>query len=345
MVTAHPAVSGTPGPPTVGRLLLHWSPEVAPLLAVALLAGLYLLGVRRLRRRGDSWSAWRTAAWLGGLVVVLYAVAGGVEQYDTVLFSAHAVQHMLLATVAPIPLALGAPITLALRTLPGRPRRALLRLLHTRLARVLAFPLVGFAILVVSLYGLYFTSLYPATLEHPWLHDLVHLHFLVSGCVFFWPIVGLDPIPGRQPYWARLILLFITFPVHALFGLALMTTDEVFAAEHYRQVARTWGSSLLTDQRTGGGIMWAAGELVGALVFVALFVQWSRAEERVAVREDRRLDRLEARARTRSPAAPGPVAAAGPATSEDALLAEREAAYNAWLGALAAADERRARRG
>ena len=37
-------------------------------------------------------------------------------------FSVHMVQHMILMMVAPMFLALGAPVTLALRTLPARPR-------------------------------------------------------------------------------------------------------------------------------------------------------------------------------------------------------------------------------
>jgi putative copper resistance protein D len=198
---------------------------------------------------------------------------------------------MLLATVAPIPLALAAPVTLALRALPRRPRRELLWLLHTPVAKVLSFPLVGFIVLILSMYGLYFTSLYGASLQNVALHDAIHAHFLFAGCLFFWPIIGVDPLPGRLPYWGRLVLLFITFPMHALLALAVMNYGEVFAAGYYQANPRPWGTSLLTDQQNGGGLMWAAGEVVGALVFVALFVQWSRAEERQARRDDRRADR------------------------------------------------------
>jgi putative copper resistance protein D len=338
----------------VARLLLHVELEPAPLAAIAAAAGLYLFGVRKLTDRGDAWSRWRTAAFLAGLAVVAYALTGGVAAYDTSLFSAHAVQHMLLGTLAPIPLALGAPITLALRTLPPRGRSAAVAVLHSPPARVLAFPLVGFALFIVSLYGLYFTDLYPASLEHHWLHLAVHAHFLVVGCLFYWPIIGIDPTPGRLPYWGRLILLFVTFPVHALWSLALFTTNEVFAEKWYTAVGRTWGASLLNDQHTGAGLMWASGELVGALVFVTLFIQWSRADDREAAREDRRLDRIERLERLERQAAhSGEVAQAAGTTThagitthaggpsdgdDDAELLAREAAYNAWLARLAAAD-------
>ncbi len=288
MLVAHDYL---PPPPDLGRLLFDWSVAPIPLIGVALAAGLYLAAVVKLRRRGDAWSPGRTAAWLFGLFVIAYATCGGVALYDHALFSAHAVQHMFLATVAPVPLALGAPVTLALRTLPNRPRRELLWLLHSPVAKVMAFPLVGFVVLVVSMYGLYFTSLYEASLRSDLVHEVTHAHFLMAGCLFFWPIIGVDQLPGRLPHWARLMLLFLTFPLHALLALAIMNYGEVFAAEYYAINPRTWGTSLLTDQHNGGGIMWAAGELVGAAVFVALFVQWSRADERQARREDRRSDR------------------------------------------------------
>jgi putative membrane protein len=124
--------------------------------------------------------------------------------------------------------------------------------------------------------------------------------------------------------------------VHALLGLSIMSTAEPFAAKHFAEVARPWGVSVLTDQHTGGALMWASGELVGALVFVALFVQWSRADEREAIRTDRQLDRLEtaeqrAAARERS------------VHREAQEQAELEA-YNARLAALAAAPGRQHRR-
>jgi putative membrane protein len=280
-----------PPPPDLGRLLFDWSAEPLPLIGVGLAAVLYLAGVVKLHRRGDSWPVGRTLSWLAGVFIVAYATCGGVAFYDHALFSAHAVQHMLLATVAPIPLALGAPVTLALRTLPNRLRRELLWVLHSPVAKVLAFPLVGFVVLVVSMYGLYFTSLYDVSLRNDFVHDLTHVHFLMAGCLFFWPIIGIDPLPGRLPHWGRLMLLFMTLPMHALLALAIMNYSEVFASEYYAGHPRPWGTSLLTDQHNGGGIMWAAGEIVGALVFVALFVQWSRADARQAKREDRQADR------------------------------------------------------
>ena len=234
------AGSDIPPPPSAAAILGDWHPQPLLMLGIGLAAGLYLAGVLRLRRNGVAWNPWRTASWLFGLVLVAGALMSGLDGYADVTFSAHATQHMLLATVAPIPLALAAPLTLALRALSARPRKMLLRVLHTPVARILTFPLTGFVLMTVSLYAVYYSSLYPASLENPALHQWLHLHFLVSGCLFYWPIIGVDPIPGRLPYWGRLLILFISFPVHALFGLSLMSTTTVFGADYYADLHVPW---------------------------------------------------------------------------------------------------------
>jgi putative copper resistance protein D len=205
------------------------------------------------------------------------------------------VQHMLLTMVVPVFLALGAPVTLALRTLPSGGRGRLLAVLHSRFVRVLTFPLVPWLLFVGSPFALYFSGWYPATLEHAWLHELLHAHFLAVGCLFFWPLVGLDPIPGRASYPFRLLLLAATLPFHAFLGVAIMSvTDDghgLLAASHYLPLRGLQGS--VFQQQVGGGALWASGDLVGLLFLAVTLTQWMRASEREASREDRRLDRLE----------------------------------------------------
>ncbi len=279
---------------TVARLFteveLDWW-LVVPLLVAT---GLYLWGVWRLRLRGDDWPAGRSTAFLaGGIGVIAFAGMSGLGTYDTTMFSLHMIQHMLLAMVAPIFLALGAPITLALRTAPRRVRSALLALLHSRLAKLLTFPLVGWALYVASPFALYFTGWYPATLDHPVLHELLHLHFLLVGSLFFWPMVGIDPLPGRQSPPFRFLILVSTLPFHAILGLSIYTQTTLIAGSHYEALKLSWLDPL-SDQRVGGGLLWSSGEVVGLIMLGVVAVQWIGASEREAVREDRRLDRLEA---------------------------------------------------
>jgi len=287
----------TIAPFTPVRLLTESRLDPVPAALLALAAGLYLVGVYRLRARGDRWSGWRTASWLaGGLGSITAATMSGLGGYDDTLFSVHMMQHMVLSMVAPVFLALGAPVTLALRTLPAGGRRALLAVLHSRPARVLTFPAVGWVLFVGSPFALYFSGWYPAALENDWLHQLMHVHFVLVGCLFFWPLIGLDPVPGRVPHPLRFLLVFAALPFHAILGLSIMDSPTLIAGEHYLGLHLDW-SDPASDQRVGGGLLWASGDLVGLLMLGAVVVQWMRASDREAVREDRRLDRLAARAR------------------------------------------------
>lgn len=276
-------------------LLSSWTQiEWAALLGVVAMATWYLLAVRALRRRGDAWPIGRTLAYVGGgLGTIVIATQGPLAVYDTTLLSVHMVQHMLISMVAPIFLALGAPITLALRTFVPSLRKALLWLLHSNYANVISFPIVAGAIAIANPWGLYFTPLYEATLRNPLLHDLNHMHFLLVGCVWTFALIGIDPMP-RVGYPLRMLAVFLTMPFHAFLGITIMGQQELIAGDWYTALERTWGATPAQDQSLAGGILWAAGELVALGIFIALFVQWSRASARESRRIDRALDRAEA---------------------------------------------------
>ncbi|WP_213450727.1 cytochrome c oxidase assembly protein [Rhizomonospora bruguierae] len=265
-------------------------------VGLVLAAGLYLYGVHRLRSRGHPWSPYRTLLFVvPGLGSIAMVTVSGLEAYDTTLLSAHMVQHMVLSMVSPIFLALGAPVTLALRTLPRRPRALLLALVHSRYVRVVSFPLVAYGIFVANPFILYFTGLYRLTLENVFVHELTHVHFIVTGCLFFWPLVGLDPLPGRWPYPARTLLMLLSVPFHTVLGLTIMQSNTLIGGDWYPSLHLSWADPW-ADQRVAGGILWAGGEVVSVVMIAVLAVQWMRQSEREARRIDRQLDREEAAA-------------------------------------------------
>jgi cytochrome c oxidase assembly factor CtaG/putative copper export protein len=319
-----------PPAPTVARLLLGWTPDGFTLALVAFAGLLYAVGLRSLHRRGVRWPVGRTMCWYAGLLVILWATAGGLGVYSHVLFSAHMVSHMLLSMVAPIGLVLAAPVTLALRTLPGArvpdelgPRQLLLAVLHSWPVRLLTQPLVALALWVGSLYGLYFTPLFTTMMSTHLGHVAMQLHFLTVGSLFFWVLIGVDPNPARWHPLARMGLLLAAMPFHAFFSIAIMSTSTVLDAAYFRTLDRPYSVDLLADQHLGGGIGWALSEVPVLLVAAAIFVQWARADHREATRLDRTADRAEARI-------------AGRGASRDAAPETDEfSRYNAYLAALA----------
>ncbi len=280
-----------------GALLSEWGLAPLPLVVTVWAAGLYALGVLALRRRGDHWPAGRAVAWGLGLLAFYLATSSGLAAYDTVLLSAHMVQHMVLSMVVPLSLALGAPVTLALRTLPRRPRGWLLAVLHFRVAKVLGFPPLTFGLYVLSPWALYFTGWYDASLRSTYVHEMMHVHLVAVGALFFWPIVGVDPLPGRVAHPFRVLLTVMTLPFHAFLGVTIMGQKTLLGGDWYPRLhdgpLGAWLPDPYDDQRLAGGILWGAGDLVGVGFFVVLFAQWVRASMQEARREDRRLDRLE----------------------------------------------------
>jgi cytochrome c oxidase assembly factor CtaG len=307
------AAEAGPGPgavvpvPTPGRVLLAWS--FNPLLTVGLLAlvVLYLQGRRRLVAGGVVWPARRTAYFLSGVGALALALLSPVEAYDTVLFSVHVAQHMLLTMVAAPLLVLGAPITLALRVSRGTTRRRLVRVLHSPPVRVVGHPLVAWVLFTMTLYGLYFSPLFDLTLRRPLVHDLVHLHFLAAGLLFWWPVVGLDPSRWRLPHIARLLFVFLMVPFHAFLGVAILNSGRVLAPT-LESFQRSWGPNPLADQHLGGAILWGAGDLIALGAVLGILISWASYDEKVvAVREDRRLARERAAGRPSRPVTRPPV--------------------------------------
>ncbi|MEV1292921.1 cytochrome c oxidase assembly protein [Pseudonocardia sp. NPDC049635] len=278
-------------------MLVEWRWNIVFGTGALLLAGLYALGVRRLAARGVRWPVGRTWAWMLGCAALLFATSSGLGFYSPAMFSVHMISHMTLNMLTPILLSLGGAVTLALRVLrpagrgnPPGPREWLLAAVHSRAARVLTHPGCAAVLFVGSFYVLYFTSLFDGALRFHWTHQLMNLHFVLVGYLFFWPLIGVDSAPHRLPHLGRLAVLLATMPFHAFFGIAVMSSSTVLGRNFYAQVGLPW-LDLAADQSVGGGIAWATGELPMLLVMVTLVVQWSRDDSREAARKDRQAAR------------------------------------------------------
>ena len=282
------------------QVFTDWSLDPVLTVLTVWVAGLYLFGVWVLRDRGVHWPVGRTLSFVVvGMGAFFFATSSGLGTYDTSLLSVHMVQHMVLSMMVPLFLALGAPVTLMLRTLPRRPRGWLLAVLHSRVAAVLSFAPLTFLLFVISPWALYFTGWYDASLRSDLVHELMHVHLVVVGALFFWPLVGIDPVPGRVAYPFRLLLIVLTLPFHAFLGVTIMGQDTLIGGSWYRALPMAWLPDPAADQHVAGGILWASGDVVGLVFLAVLFTQWVRSSMREAAREDRRLDRLEAQAARR----------------------------------------------
>ncbi len=290
-----------PGAPNFTRILFEYDPSIFMIGLLVLAVALYIKGVVILTRRGDKWPIGRTISFALGISAIDFATSGGLGVYAHFAFSWHMVAHMVLGMIAPIGIVLGAPITLALRTLPqsrdGQElgvRGLLIKALHSRYARVITNPVVALAIFDGSLFALYFTSLFGGMMQSHQGHLFMSIHFILTGILFFHVIVGVDPNPRKVPHIIRIVILFAAMSIHAFFSVALMSASTLIDGGYFESLQRPWSLDLLADQRTGGAIGWAMGEIPILIALVATFIQWMRDDSHEAKRIDRNTARMAA---------------------------------------------------
>ena len=312
-----------PDAPDLGTVLTAWRPNLLfGLIAFAAITGYGAVWVR-LARSGERWPVGRGIAWMLGWATVVFATSSGVGKYAGADFAIHMIMHMGLNMLAPMLMALGGVVTLVLKASrpAGRGEPVGLyewtgELMRWRPAAAVYHPVLVFALFVGSYYGLYLTELFGIAIRFHWAHQLMNVHFLITGYLFYSLAVGVDRGPRQLPHIGRLGFVFASMPFHAFFGVILMSMSTVIAETFYRYLGQSWATDLSASQRAGGGIAWAGAEIPLIILIIALSLQWARSDEREALRKDRHYDtglddEFEAynrmlKALSERPSAPGP---------------------------------------
>src|ERR1700685_685593 len=138
---------------------------LVPSAVIAVTLAWYLWSVRRLARKGREWPGARTAPFCFAEFLLATGLLSGIDAHDEI-FTVHTIQHILISMLAPIFLALSGPITLALQASGRRVQTGILKVLHSPVAKLLSHPLITWSLYGVSLFALYFTSLYADTLQN-----------------------------------------------------------------------------------------------------------------------------------------------------------------------------------
>ncbi len=286
-----------PDAPTVSGVVFGFRLEPFFFTMSIIAAALYIAGVVKMRKEGHEWPVLRTVSWLAGISLVIWCTNAGIATYSQVSVSLHMVQHMTLTMLAPILLVMGAPATLALRTLPTSkghergPREWLVWFLNSWITRILTNPFYVFIVYVIGLYGLYLTPAFGWLMGSHVGHIVMQVHFVLAGYLFYWVLIGIDPRPHPLPYWGRLLMLLLALGVHGFFAVILMMSSVPLAPEWYSIVRPEWVTDPLQDSLYGGQVAWGLSEIPTLIVLIAIAVQWARSDERDAKRLDRQADR------------------------------------------------------
>lgn len=253
--------------PSTGALLTHWSLEPTVLLGTAALTGAYFYAIGPLRRKhglGPPPTRAQVYTFIASVVLLLVALISPLDDVgDEYLFSAHMVQHLILATIWPPLLLLAMPAWMA-AAIFRQPGAAILRFFTHPAAALIFFNL--------DIYLWHLPVLYNLTLQNEYVHIAEHLSFMLFGLCTWWPV--LSPIPSeRLSAPLQTLYLFGDAMFMMVLGIVFTFVPTVLYAP-YADAPRLWGISAVTDQQIGGLIMWYPGNLPYATWLVIAFYRW-----------------------------------------------------------------------
>ena len=248
-------------------VLESWSTPIGVNVSLGLVALVYTRGWLRLRIVFPRLiSAWRLAAFWAGLVSVWIAIGSPVDAFDEVSLSVHMLQHLLLMSIAPPLILLGAPALPLLKGLPQRlARSAVGPFLQWGVVkwfgRFLANPAICWLAAALALIGWHVPAVFELALRWKWLHELEHACFFGAGLLFWWPVVQPWPSTPRWPRWSiPLYLFFATLPCDALSGFLVFCDRVVYSS--YLSAPRLFGISALQDQECAAALMWTCVTII-----------------------------------------------------------------------------------
>src|SRR5882724_3012342 len=272
--------------PISQAILSSWSFDVAIVVSLVVTLLVYLRGWLILHRTSpERFQSWRLFAFAGGIVALWLAIASPLDAFAGLLLSAHMVQHLLLMSVAPPLILLGAPFLPLLRGLPRKFARdgvgpfltwPALRLIGTTLTQ----PLNCWLIMAVTLFVWHVPATFDLALRSPAWHKFEHACFLGAWLLFWWPVVRPFPSRPQWPLWTVPFYLLAADLLNTTLSAILTFSDHVLYPT-YLAAPRLFGTTVLGDQSCAGLIMWVPGSLVYLVPAALIAVQYLSSGNRL----------------------------------------------------------------
>ena len=262
--------------PVLREALASWEIPYGFVLLVAITGALYARGFKLLHSQmADRFPYWRLACFLGGLAILLIAIASPLAAFDDLLLSVHMTQHILLMFAAPPMLLLGAPAVPLLRGLPAAivrsiPGPILKQDAARRAGKFITHPVTCWMVLEVTSWGWHIPWAYQVALRSEWWHEVEHGCFIGAAMLFWWPVIQPWPSVARWSRWTMIPYLLLADLQNTIFS-ALLTFSGRLIYPFYATAPHIDGITPLNDQVLAGVIMWVPASLV-FLIPVALVV-------------------------------------------------------------------------
>jgi cytochrome c oxidase assembly factor CtaG len=270
--------------------------DYLPLWLTSMTLTLHMLGERRAAvltgRPRDRRARTRAALFYAGLLTILLAVAGPIDALADKLLWIHMIQHMLLLTVAPALIVLGAPWRSLWRPLPLGLRRTVARTVIRSpgfapiraLGRWFVTPLGALLAFTVGLWLWHLPAAYDLALRSSNMHALEHITFLVVGILFWAQVTASAPAKPTLPPLARVAYVGAGAVSNVLVAMVLAFAPTALFAHYAHLANRPGGITALQDQQIAAGIMWSAGDVPFGIAIALLVQGWLRDQEEKTLR-------------------------------------------------------------
>ncbi|WP_062748431.1 cytochrome c oxidase assembly protein [Shouchella tritolerans] len=229
---------------------------------------LYIIAALLSYRTVKPWPLYRTLMWIAGCFAAYLAVAGPIAEKAHTDFAFHMVGHLLLGMLAPLLMALAAPVTLLVRTLPVPMAKGVSQLLRSKIPQAIADPIVASLLNIGALWLLYTTGLFAFMHAHPFLYFLIHIHVFLAGYMFTISMIYIDPVSHRKPFLYRAIVLVIALAGHGILSKWIYANPPVGVAPEQAQ--------------TGAMLMYYGGDAIDLFLLFIFCFQWYKATRRSA---------------------------------------------------------------
>jgi len=271
-------------------ILQSWSNPLGLDLALCLTALVYARGWFRLRSAfPDLLSPWRLTAFFAGIISIWIAIGSPLNAFDDVSLTIHMLQHLLLMSLAPPLILLGAPQLPLLHGLPQPLARSVVSPILRwgpvkRLGDLIANPAFGWLAAAAVLIGWHVPAIFQLALRRNWLHELEHASFLGTGLLFWWPVIQPWPSVGRWPRWSIPLYLFCAaLPCDALSAFLVFCDRVVYSS--YLSAPRVFAWSALEDQQCAAALMWVSVTVILLVPAVIVTMQILAPHDSRVVRE------------------------------------------------------------
>lgn len=223
---------------------------------------------------GEQGRSARMVAFILGISIILIALVVPMDIFGmSYMFTVHMIQHLLLSLAAPPLLVLSIP--------PLRFRQHLGRHHHIeRGIRVLTIPFIASVLFTGNLWIWHAPPLLQAMMSNDGLHAFADLLYLVTGVLFWWPLLG--PRQEGRPALSlggKLAYLFFSDMPMMLLGAGMTFSAPLYSFSMTNPPMQMVVTA--EDQQLGGLLMWIVGSIYFIVLASIFFLRWMLQQEKM----------------------------------------------------------------